>query len=92
MTASSRSVQARTMAANEECDVDDSQTVMVYSFRVPGYNLESRALAGYKATRDAIARIADGEILESTAEEVCTEELDALGCFRRIPTGWAHLG
>ncbi len=70
--------------------MDGSETVMVYSFRVAGYNLESSPLAGYKATRDAIGRIADGVILESTAEEVGAEDLDAQGRYRRIPTGWSH--
>ena len=72
--------------------MDELQTVVVYSFRVAGYNLESGQVAGYKATREAIDRIADGEILESTAEEVEAGELDPQGRYRRIPTGWGHLG
>jgi len=36
--------------------------------------------------------MAGSELLESTAEEVEADQLDALGCYHRIPTGWAQLG
>lgn len=43
---------------------------------------------GFKATRRAIEGALGGEVVEGTAEQVDAEDLDALGRYMRVPTGW----
>lgn len=71
--------------------VQRDDTVTVYAFRV--FDLEMREMQSgtFKATRDAIATMGRAEPLESTAEEVSRESIDALGRYRRVATGWGEL-
>lgn len=70
----------------------DAQRVTVFSFRVFEGNVECPRVMGFKATRAAISGRFDGELFESTAEDVPRDALDDNGCYRRQPTGWGALG
>lgn len=68
-----------------------SETLTVYNFRVLEGAMALMSMAPFKATRAAIENHYRGEVLEGTAQEVDAEELDALGRYRRIATGWGDL-
>jgi hypothetical protein len=68
----------------------DDHKVQVFSFRFIEHPLENFHLAGYKATREAIESVG-GELLPGTRQEVPLSEVDALGHYRRINSGWADL-
>ena len=65
--------------------------VTVYSFRSLDSGFESAPVSSFKATRQAIAEVFGGDLLEGTGEKVNPSELDADGSFRRRPTGWGDL-
>jgi len=65
--------------------------VTVYSFRTLNAGWEASGVAPFKATREAIARVFVGEVLESTLELVPADELDAEGRWQRLPTAWGDL-
>jgi hypothetical protein len=71
--------------------MEQGQTVKVYSFRVFDINANGLRVAKHKATRDAIVSRFGGEVLEGTAQDVPSAELDEQGRFRRIATGWGEL-
>lgn len=71
--------------------VEDRQTVKVYSFRIFDSEIGGRRHAAYKASRETIASILGSELLEGTEQEVAAGELDELGRYRRIATGWGEV-
>lgn len=66
-------------------------TVIVYSFHLFGADPEDFELAPFKATREAIAGLYGGRVLEGTAEHVDVGALDRQGRYRRVATGWGEL-
>lgn len=72
---------------------DRAQTVIVYAYRLPGVpgGLETASVARYKAERHVIVNVFRGQVLEGTGEEVARADLDEMGRFRRIATGWGEL-
>ena len=71
--------------------MDDRQTVKVYSFRIFDSETGGMRHAAYKASRKVIASTLGGEVLEGTEQEVASDELDGLGRYRRLATGWGEL-
>ena len=67
------------------------ETVKVYNYRLLDTTPELSVLSSYKAPREIVARKFRGEVLEGTGEEVPVAELDALGRYRRIASGWGEL-
>jgi len=65
--------------------------VTVFSFLRVDDGVELARLAPFKATREAIAARFGGMLLEGTSEPVDPSEIDALGRFVRVPTGWGDL-
>ncbi|MDP1902462.1 MAG: hypothetical protein Q8K96_18735 [Rubrivivax sp.] len=65
--------------------------ITVYSFYMFEHGFESARVSPCKATRQAILDTFLGDPIESTAEAVEPEALDARGCYRRLPTGWGAL-
>jgi hypothetical protein len=72
--------------------MDTSKIVTVYNFSQFEVGSDTPVVSGFKAQRQAIARIFKGQVLEGTAEEVPESELDQDGRFRRVATGWGSLG
>jgi hypothetical protein len=68
-----------------------SDHVTVYSFRVFDSSFEVSHVEPFKATRQAIERLSGAQVLDGTAEDVDSEELDSDGHWRRVPTGWGAL-
>lgn len=71
--------------------MDTSKIVTVYNFSQFEVGSDTPVVSGFKAQRQAIARIFKGQVLEGTAEEVPESELDQDGRFRRVATGWGSL-
>lgn len=71
--------------------MDASKIVTVYNFSQFEIGSDTPVLSGFKAQRQAIAKIFRGQVLEGTAEEVPESELDQDGRFRRVATGWGSL-
>lgn len=72
-------------------DAAPPASVTVYAFRWFD-TLEGRSVVpAFKATETAVRRRFRGEILPLTGEPVASDELDADGCWRRLPTGWGDL-
>ncbi len=67
------------------------QQVTVFSFRTLDSGFESSAVSAFKATREAIAEVYQGDVIEGTGQRVSAEELDAQGRYRRVATGWGEL-
>jgi hypothetical protein len=65
--------------------------VPVYNFRVLDSGYESARVSGFKATRQAVLDVFGGDPIESTEEHVPREDLDELGRYRRVATGWGEL-
>lgn len=68
-----------------------SAEVTVYNFRMLDSGFESAPVSPFKATRQAILDVFGGDPIDSTAERVAREELDAEGRYRRKATGWGEL-
>jgi hypothetical protein len=66
-------------------------TVTVYNFQLLDEGIEVPHQAKFKATRELIATLHNARILEGTDEQVPVSELDAVGRFRRVATGWGEL-
>lgn len=71
--------------------MNKSQTVTVYSFRVLDHGCETTPVSTFKARWNDILGVFGGDPLESTAETVDADELDAQGRYRRVATGWGAL-
>jgi hypothetical protein len=71
--------------------MQQAQTVIVYAFGLPEFNVEGFRVSTFKAPRELIVERYRGEVLEGTAEEVRADQLDDEGCFRRIATAWGEL-
>lgn len=67
------------------------ETVTVYSFRVLDRGYESSRVSSFKALWFDILGVFGGDPIESTAQTVDADELDAHGRYRRVPTGWGAL-
>lgn len=65
--------------------------VAVYNFRDLSQGYELAKVSSFKATRAAIAEHFRGDPVEGTEELVAPEDLDELGRYRRMPTGWGEL-
>ena len=65
-------------------------TTKVYHYRVYDAAHKAWRVSRHKATRDAIAKHLDGDLLEGTAQEVAADELDERGQYRRLATGWGE--
>lgn len=72
---------------------DRADPVVVYAYRLPGVpgGMETAGVARYKAERHVIVGVFRGQVLEGTGEEVSRADLDEMGRFRRIATGWGEL-
>lgn len=68
---------------------DDITTV--YSYLTYDSRTEGESVARYKAPRDVIVERLGGQVLEGTAHDVPRAELDELGRYRRVATGWGEL-
>ena len=68
-----------------------SAEVTVYNFRMLDSGFESAPVSTFKATRQAILDVFGGDPIDSTAERVACDELDAEGRYRRKATGWGEL-
>ncbi len=66
-------------------------TVTVYNFRDLANGVESSAVSPFKATRKAILEVFRGDPIDATEEQVLPEDLDEMGRYRRLPTGWGDL-
>jgi hypothetical protein len=66
-------------------------SVKVYSYVELDPVRKGMRVAPYKAERETILGSLGGEVLEGTAHEVPRDELDGLGRFRRVATGWGDL-
>ena len=71
--------------------MDASEIVTVYNFSQFELGSDTPVVSGFKAQRQAIAKVFKGQVLEGTGEEVPTSELDEEGRFRRVATGWGSL-
>ena len=71
--------------------MDASKIVTVYNFSRFEIGSDTPVVSGFKAQRQAIAKIFKGQVLEGTGEEVPASELDQDGRFRRVATGWGSL-
>lgn len=71
--------------------METSKIVTVYNFSQFEIGSDTPVVSGFKAQRQAIAKIFKGQVLEGTAEEVPESELDQDGRFRRVATGWGSL-
>ena len=78
-------------ATHGAVQMDQHDTVSVYSFRVFEVQSGTMTVATFKATREAIVSSFGGEPIDGTREEVARVELDNLGRYRRIATGWGSL-
>jgi hypothetical protein len=67
--------------------------VLVYAYRLSGVpgDLGMPKLSRFKAERHVIASVFKGQVLEGTGEEVSRADLDEMGRFRRVATGWGDL-
>ena len=72
--------------------MEQSDKVIVYSFRIFDPRSKSMRVAAYKGTREAVALHLGGEVLEGTEHEVSRSEIDEHGSYRRVATGWGELG
>jgi hypothetical protein len=72
-------------------EMNDPQTVTVYHFQTLDEGVEMARMAGFKATREQIAKMGNARLLEGTDERVPASELDPQGHYRRLPTGWGEL-
>ena len=66
-------------------------TETVYAYQVFDFQSKTMEVATYKASRQTIVQVFGGEVLEGTAEDVPSAELDAQGRWHRIATGWGEL-
>lgn len=71
--------------------MDTSKVVTVYNLSQFEIGSDTPVVSGFKAQRQAIAKIFKGQVLEGTAEDVPESELDQDGRFRRVATGWGSL-
>ena len=71
--------------------METSKRVTVYNFSQFDVGSDAPVVSGFKAQRQAIAKIFKGRVLEGTGEEVPESELDQDGRFRRVATGWGSL-
>lgn len=71
--------------------MDTAKIVTVYNFSQFEIGSDTPVVSGFKAQRQAIAKVFRGQVLEGTGEEVPESELDQEGRFRRIATGWGSL-
>jgi hypothetical protein len=67
-----------------------SQSVAVFNFRLAQGHVENQHVALYKATLARI-RALGGEPMPGTEEGVAAEDIDAMGRYRRVATGWGEL-
>lgn len=68
------------------------ESIEVYNYLVYDAAHEAWRVSNYKATRDEIVKHLGGDLLEGTAQEVASDELDECGRYRRRATGWGDLG
>jgi hypothetical protein len=68
----------------------NSQSVLVFNFRLAEGHFENQHVAPYKATLKLIKALG-GEHLPGTVETVAAEDIDAKGRYRRVATGWGEL-
>jgi hypothetical protein len=66
------------------------QKITVFSFHTLDSGFESPAVSPFKATREAIANVYQGDVIEGTGQQVDADELDAQGRYRRLATGWGE--
>ncbi len=66
-------------------------TVKVYNFWTYERGVELPPLAPFKATRESIAKVWHGRVADGTEQVVSPAELDNLGRYQRVPTGWGDL-
>lgn len=66
-------------------------SVKVYNFWTYERGTELPPLAPFKATRQSISKTWHGRVAEGTEQVVDASELDPLGRYQRLPTGWANL-
>lgn len=71
--------------------MSDSEAVKVYNFWTFERGAELPPLAPFKATRDSIEKVWKGRIADGTDQFVEAAELDKLGRYRRIASGWGEL-
>lgn len=64
----------------------------VYNFRTLDSGYESAPVSCFKATRQAVRDIFGGDLIEATEELVPQDEVDEMGRYRRVATGWGELG
>lgn len=70
--------------------MDKPKTVKVIAYRVLDSQAGDMLLSRHKAVRDHITRVG-GEVIEGTEEDVPSGDLDELGRWRRVATGWGEL-
>lgn len=71
--------------------MEQQDAVKVFSFRAFDAAANEMRIVNFKATREAIVRRFDGEVLEGTGHCVAPGELDDQGRYRRVATGWGEL-
>jgi hypothetical protein len=64
--------------------------VEVFNFHFIENPVESPRVANFKATRETIEALG-GELLPGTHQAVAADELDELGRYRRVNSGWVAL-
>jgi hypothetical protein len=69
-----------------------SRTVTVYRFWVHDSDTRARVFSSFYATRDVIKTVYDSEPVEMTAHEVEAKDIDSMGIYRRLATGWGAQG
>ena len=71
--------------------MQEYESVKVYNFWTYERGAELPPLAPFKATREAIAQVWQGRLADGTEQVVNASDLDRLGRYRRLPTGWGDL-
>ncbi len=71
--------------------MDHSNTVKVYSFATFAVDIDAKRISTFKAPREIIVSRFGGDVLEGTAQEVSSTDLDEHGRYRRTATGWGAL-
>jgi hypothetical protein len=67
-----------------------SPSIAVFNFRLAEGHFENQHVAPYKATLARIKALG-GEPMPGTEEGVAAEDIDAMGRYRRVATGWGEL-
>jgi hypothetical protein len=77
--------------SREADDMPNDTTVTVFNFLSFDLDSGSVRMSPYKATRASINALVGGEVLEGTGHDVPVAELDELGRYVRVATGWGVL-